>query len=123
MLNGMQQLMTGSNEPFDPLFYEMLVSCFNKIEEPRLLNVVDAQWKGLLDFSEKLGTDDDPWRTCLEPFDGINKVIKIKNLFFCNEMTFGYDAINKVFKVFVEMTFGFDPINKVFKFKNLFFRY
>ena len=30
MLNGMQHLMTGSNE-FDPVFYERLVTCLNKV--------------------------------------------------------------------------------------------
>ena len=27
----MQQLMTGTNEPFDPAFYDRLVKCLNKL--------------------------------------------------------------------------------------------
>ena len=64
MLNGMQQLMTGGNEPFNPLFYERLVKCLNKIEEPRLLEAVDAQWAGFLEYSNSHGTESDPWPTC-----------------------------------------------------------
>jgi hypothetical protein len=64
MLNGMQQLMTGTNEPFDPVFYDRLVKCLNKIEEPRLLEAVDAQWQGFMDYSNSHGTEQDPWPTC-----------------------------------------------------------
>ena len=66
MLNGMQQLMRGSHEPYDPIFYERLVNCLNKIEEPRLMQAVDAQWQGFLDYSASGGTESDPWRPCPE---------------------------------------------------------
>ena len=66
MLNGMQQLMTGGNEPFDPIFYDRLIKCFDKIEEQRLLDAVEAQWKGFLDYSETHGTESDPWYPCNE---------------------------------------------------------
>ena len=74
MLKGIQQLMTGTTELFDPNLYDLLVSCLNSIEEPRLLQALDAQWKGLLDYSEKLGTNEDPWKTCLEEFVPKNEV-------------------------------------------------
>ena len=64
MLNGMQQLMTGTNNPFDPIFYDRLVKCLNKIEEPRLFEAVDAQWNGFLDYSNSHGTEEDPWKSC-----------------------------------------------------------
>ena len=64
MLNGMVHLMTGSHEPFDPDFYERLVTCLNKIEEPRLLKAVDAQWQGFLDYSDTHGSESDPWPAC-----------------------------------------------------------
>ena len=64
MLNGMVHFMTGSHEPFDPSFYERLVTCLNKIEEPRLLEAVDAQWHGFLDYSDTHGTESDPWPVC-----------------------------------------------------------
>ncbi len=67
MLNGMVTLMTNSHEPFDPAFYERLVNCLNKIEEPRLLKAVDAQWQGFLDYSNTHGTESDPWPTCNDP--------------------------------------------------------
>jgi len=67
MLNGMVHFMTGSDEPFDPEFYDRLVKCFNKIEEPRLLTAVDAQWKGFMDYSDSHGTETDPWPTCNDP--------------------------------------------------------
>ena len=67
MLNGMVHLMTGSHEPFDPAFYERLVTCLNKIEEPRLLKAVDAQWQGFLDYSDTHGSESDPWPACNDP--------------------------------------------------------
>ena len=66
MLNGIQQLMTGGNEPFDPTFFDRLIKCFDKIEEPRLLDAVEAQWRGFIDYSETHGTENDPWYPCNE---------------------------------------------------------
>ena len=67
VLNGMVKFMTGSDEPFDPVFYERLVTCFNKVEESRLLTAVDAQWQGFLDYASTHGTETDPWPSCGDP--------------------------------------------------------
>ena len=75
MLNGINQLLTGSAEPYDPKFYERLVNCLNKIEEPRLLKSVDAQWQGFLDNADVLGTEEDPWKTCTEKVHPNNSVL------------------------------------------------
>ena len=73
-MNGIKQLMTGSLEPYDPIFYNRLVNCLNKIEEPRLLKAVDAQWKRFLDYADILGTEGDPWKTCSEEVSLNNSV-------------------------------------------------
>ena len=77
MLNGINQLMTGSSEPYDPEFYNRLVECLNTVDQLRLLKVVDAQWKGFLDNSATLGTKADPWKTCSEKVDPENSVRKM----------------------------------------------
>ena len=80
MLNGMVTLMTNSHEPFDPAFYERLVNCLNKIEEPRLLKAVDAQWQGFLDYSNTHGTESGPWPTCNDETMVIN-LNKVESLY------------------------------------------
>ena len=69
----MVKLMTGSNDAFDPAFYERLVQCFNKVEKPRLLTSVDAQWQGFLKYSSTNGTNTDPWPTCNTTSQVMNK--------------------------------------------------
>ena len=66
MLNGIKQLMTGSSEQYDHVFYKRLVNCLSEIEEPRLLKVVEAQWKGFQDYANTSGTETDPWIKCEE---------------------------------------------------------
>ena len=46
MLDGMQQVLTGSGPFFDEAFYNELVSCMNQFD-PMMLQVTDAQWKGM----------------------------------------------------------------------------
>ena len=82
MLNGMQQLMTGGNEPFNPEFYERLVTCLNKIEEGRLLEAVDAQWAGFLEYSNSHGTETDPWPTCNDKMVTLINFNKLKEKLF-----------------------------------------
>ncbi len=47
-------------------FYNRFATCLNSIEEPRLLQAIDAQWKGFLDYSSTLGGPEDPWYRCEE---------------------------------------------------------
>jgi len=55
MLNGMQHLMTGSNE-FDPIFYQRLVTCLNKVSVSAnfkniyVLGVTFHVWPSILFF-------------------------------------------------------------------------
>jgi hypothetical protein len=73
MLNGITELLAGPGQLYDHKFYHRLINCLNEIEEPRLLNAVDAQWKGFMDYAHTLGTDVDPWKSCSEVQD--NKTV------------------------------------------------
>ena len=62
-LNGMQLLMTGEAE-YNPEFYNALVKILKEID-PRLLESVNAQWKGFKDYAASGGNPpEDVWETC-----------------------------------------------------------
>ena len=62
-LNGMQRFMTGKPE-FDPEFYDDLVKSLESVD-PRLLESINAQWKGFKDYAALGGNPpEDVWEKC-----------------------------------------------------------
>ena len=60
MLNSMQQLLTGDESYFDPLFIDELLTCW-KNTHPDLKQAQDAAWQGMIDYFEMDGFEDDTW--------------------------------------------------------------
>ena len=66
-LNGMQKHMTGEDQ-FNLEFYHELTECLNKLD-PKLLESVNAQWKGFKDYAASGGNPpDDVWKSCPEGY-------------------------------------------------------
>ncbi len=65
MLDGMQQIMTGSGPYFDPDFYLELVACIDQFD-PALMSAVDTQWAGFKEYAQTQGDEEggDPWPPC-----------------------------------------------------------
>ncbi|TRY80394.1 hypothetical protein TCAL_04714 [Tigriopus californicus] len=62
MLNGMEQVLTGSEE-FDPVLYQAIRSCMEKTD-PNLVIAQENLWNGMLEYASIGGTLLDPWTPC-----------------------------------------------------------
>ena len=63
----MQHLLTGENQ-YDQEFYDELVQCLESVD-PRLLESVNAQWKGFKDYAATGGNPpEDEWKQCPEGY-------------------------------------------------------
>lgn len=66
-LNGMQLLLTGEDQ-YDEEFYNELVVCLESVD-PRLLESVNAQWKGFKDYAATGGNPpEDEWKQCSDGY-------------------------------------------------------
>lgn len=84
MLNGMEQVLTGSDE-FDQTLYQSIVSCLERTD-PNLVIAQESLWNGMLEYANLGGTSEDPWMPCVSFIWGTGLTLTtwalIKMLFF-----------------------------------------
>ena len=69
----MQSFMTGKPE-FGPEFYDDLIKSLESID-PRLLESVNAQWKGFKDYAASGGNPpEDVWENCPDDYQVIKRI-------------------------------------------------
>ena len=71
--------MTGEAE-YDPEFYNALVKILKEID-PRLLESVNAQWKGFKDYAASGGNPpEDVWETCPDGYQVLKVFGHLSNI-------------------------------------------
>ena len=74
----MQRFMTGKPE-LDPKFYDDLVKSLESVD-PRLLESVNAQWKGFKDYAASGGNPpEDVWEKFPDEYQVIKKFNSLKS--------------------------------------------